>query len=72
MSDLTLGKHNCAVLVKGMAHRIKMGCEQRDEAVRAGAVGATTLFVKDGQIVFPGDEDFPTRRPCPRCAATPR
>lgn len=59
MSDLTLGKHNCAVLVKGMAHRIKMGCEQRDEAVRAGAVGATTLIVKDGKIVFPGDEDFP-------------
>jgi hypothetical protein len=59
MSDLTLGKHNCAVLVKGMAHRIKMGCEQRDEAVRAGAVGATTLIVKEGKIVFPGDEDFP-------------
>ena len=59
MSDLTLGKHNCAVLVKGMGHRIKMGCEQRDEAVRAGAVGATTLVVKEGKIVFPGDEDFP-------------
>ena len=59
ISELTLGKHNCAVLVRGLAHRIKTGYEQRDEAVRVGAVGATTLIAKDGKIVFPGDEDFP-------------
>jgi predicted transcriptional regulator len=59
IDGVTLGKHNCAVLVKGMADRIKLGCEQRDEAVRAGAVGATTLVVKDGKVVFPGDDQFP-------------
>jgi predicted transcriptional regulator len=59
LQDLTLGKHNCAVMVKGMGFKVKMGCEQRDEAVRSGAVGATTLIVKDGNMVFPGDEDFP-------------
>lgn len=59
LSDLTLGKFNCAVLIKGMATRVRMGCEQRDEAVRAGAVGATTLVVEKGRIVFPGDEEFP-------------
>ncbi|MCU0861517.1 MAG: DUF2111 domain-containing protein [Methanomassiliicoccales archaeon] len=59
IDGVTLGKHNCAVLVKGMADRVKLGCEQRDEAVRAGAVGATTLVVKEGKVVFPGDDSFP-------------
>ena len=59
LSDLTLGKFNCAVLIKGMASRVKLGCEQRDEAVRAGAMGATTLLVSHDRIVFPGDEEFP-------------
>jgi predicted transcriptional regulator len=59
LSELTLGKNDCAVLVKGMAHRVKMGCEQRDEAVRAGAVGATTLVVRNNRIIFPGEENFP-------------
>lgn len=59
LSDLTLGKFNCAVLIKGIAERVRLGCEQRDEAVRAGAVGATTLVVSGGRIVFPGDEEFP-------------
>jgi hypothetical protein len=38
---------------------VRLGCEQRDEAVRAGAVGATTLVVDEGRIVFPGDVEFP-------------
>jgi hypothetical protein len=59
LSDLTLGKFNCAVLIKGVSHRVRLGCEQRDEAVRAGAVGATTLVVDKGRIVFPGDKEFP-------------
>jgi hypothetical protein len=59
LDGVTLGKQNCAVLIKGMADRIKLGCEQRDEAVRAGATGATTLVVRDGKVVFPGDDNFP-------------
>jgi len=59
LEGITIGKHNCAVLVKGMAERIKLGCEQRDEAVRTGALGATTLLVREGKLVFPGDDNFP-------------
>ncbi len=59
LEGITIGKYNCAVLVKGMAERIKLGCEQRDEAVRAGAIGATTLVVEEGKLVFPGDSKFP-------------
>ncbi|HTY47680.1 MAG TPA: DUF2111 domain-containing protein [Methanomassiliicoccales archaeon] len=59
LEGLTLGKFNCAVLVKGMAEDVKLGCEQRDEAVRAGATGATTLVMRNGKLVFPGDENRP-------------
>ena len=55
IEGLTISSQDCAVLVKGMADRIGTGYEQRDEAVRAGAVGATTLIAKNGKLLFPGD-----------------
>jgi len=59
VDGLTLGSQDCAVLVKGMADRITTGYEQRDEAVRTGAVGATTLVFKEGKLMFPGDPEVP-------------
>ncbi len=55
IDGLTISDENCAVLVKGMADRIGTGYEQRDEAVRMGAMGATTLVVNGGKLLFPGD-----------------
>jgi predicted transcriptional regulator len=55
IDGLTISSQDCAVLVKGMADRISTGYDQRDEAVRAGAVGATTLVFKNGKLIFPGD-----------------
>ncbi|CUR52335.1 conserved protein of unknown function [Nitrosotalea devaniterrae] len=48
------GKFNHAVLLKGMACNIKSGIEQRDAAIKAGAVGATTLLCKNDRLVLPG------------------
>lgn len=59
VDGLTIASQDCAVLVKGMAERITTGYEQRDEAVRSGAVGATTLVFKDGRLMFPGDPAVP-------------
>jgi predicted transcriptional regulator len=56
IDGLTISNQDCAVLVKGMADHIGTGYEQRDEAVRTGAMGATTLLFKNGRLVFPGDE----------------
>lgn len=56
---LTISNHDCAVLVKGMATSIGTGYEQRDEAVRVGAMGATTLVVNGGKLLFPGDYKDP-------------
>ena len=49
-----LGKFNHAVLLKNMAYTIKSGIEQRDAAIKAGAVGATTLLCKNERLVLPG------------------
>lgn len=61
MGELTLSAFDCAVLIKGMAHLIALGCDQRDEAVRAGATGATTMVFRDGEISFPGDPQHPSK-----------
>jgi predicted transcriptional regulator len=53
MANMTISAQDCAVLVKGMAGRIATGYEQRDDAARAGAVGATTFIARDGKLYFP-------------------
>ncbi|MEM3730198.1 MAG: DUF4443 domain-containing protein [Candidatus Bathyarchaeia archaeon] len=63
-NELTLAKHNFAILVKNCAHKIKLGVEQRDAAVSAGAKGATTVIFKGGRLIIPSVsnnvvEDFP-------------
>ena len=52
-SSITIGKFNYVVLVKNMANAIKSGIEQRDTAIKAGAVGATTLIFKNGSFFIP-------------------
>jgi predicted transcriptional regulator len=56
-SPLTVGPFNIAVLVRDTAHRVKMGVEQRDAALRAGAVGATTLVFSRGRLAMPSSEE---------------
>lgn len=62
MGDLTIGEFDCAVMRKGVAHMVSLGCEERDEAVRAGAAGATTLVYTGGRLHFPGEPDCPERK----------
>lgn len=45
--------HNVAVVVKKCAEKIKSGVEQRDEAIKSGALGATTLVCEKGRLKFP-------------------
>ncbi len=52
-SSITIGKFNYVVLVKNMANAIKSGIEQRDIAIKAGAIGATTLIFKNGIFLIP-------------------
>ena len=57
-SDLTINTSDCAVRIPYAARKITFGCEERDEAIKAGATGATTLICKNGSLIFPGS-DYP-------------
>jgi DNA-binding PadR family transcriptional regulator len=51
--DLTVGEVDVATIVKGAAAMVRRGIEQRDEAIKAGADGATVLIFKEGKLQFP-------------------
>lgn len=52
--SIGLGKFNHVVLLKEFGFTVKSGIEQRDAAVKMGALGATTLLFKDDKFVMPG------------------
>ncbi|MDE1726385.1 MAG: DUF4443 domain-containing protein [Thaumarchaeota archaeon] len=60
--SITVGKFNHAILVKGLAKDVGSGIEQRDAAVRIGALGATTLVFRDDKL-FTSDKshDIPIK-----------
>jgi len=53
----SLGEHGFAVLVRDGAKKVRLGVEQRDEAVRAGARGALILVAEGGKLKMPGVSD---------------
>lgn len=60
IEGLTLGRCNHVVVARRMASQVTDGCQQRDDAVKAGAVGATTLIKKKGKIVMLTDANYPS------------
>lgn len=58
-SPLTVGSFNVAVLVRNAATLVRYGVEQRDAAIKVGALGATTLVFSHNKLIMPGvDEDI--------------
>ena len=55
-SELTVASQNYIVLVKGRGDFVKYGVEQRDDALLAGAAGATTILCTEGGLHIPGTE----------------
>ncbi len=51
--SVALGKFNYAVLLKELGYAVRSGIEQRDAAIKMGAIGATTLIYRDGKFVMP-------------------
>lgn len=56
-SLLTVGRFNIAVLVRKAAHGVRRGIEQRDAAIKAGALGATTLIFSRNKLTMPSSEE---------------
>lgn len=60
--SVTLGKFNHAILVKDIGDEITTGIEQRDAAIKVGAIGATTLIFHDGKFLMPDRKQDSLRR----------
>ena len=63
-SDLTMGASQVAVAVRN-GGPVRTGIEQRDSAIRVGALGATTYVIRAGKFTIPGgssdcEHDFPS------------
>jgi predicted transcriptional regulator len=56
-SHLTVGPFNMAVLVRNAAHAVRSGVEQRDKAIKVGALGATTLIFSRSKLTMPSCEE---------------
>lgn len=63
LPEITLGKHSVAVQVKGKASAVTSGMEQRDQAMKAGADGATTIIVKGDSLSVPMNFDLDENSP---------
>lgn len=61
-TTLTIGPHNLAILLKNASHLVRAGVEQRDAAIKVGALGATTLIFNDGRLRMPdaGEDVYKT------------
>jgi predicted transcriptional regulator len=55
--SIALGKFNYVVLLRNYAFAIKSGIEQRDAAIKIGALGATTLLYKVHKFAMPAASD---------------
>lgn len=51
---LRIGPSSVAVLIRDVARRETLGLEERDQAVRAGAIGAVTITYYNGVYTMPG------------------
>lgn len=63
LGDSVVGKYQQGVLVRGVAHKIDNGMQQRDAGIRAGADGCTSIVIRDGTLMIPPDWDVDSNDP---------
>jgi predicted transcriptional regulator len=62
--DLGLGRECFALVVRGRSERVRKGIEQRDAAIKLGAIGAITVLFRKGKFMVPSElEDCERRGP---------
>ena len=64
-SPLTVGSKQTAIEFRGGASMVRTGIEQRDSAIKIGALGATTYVIRESKFTVPGgssdcEKDFPS------------
>ena len=63
LKDSVVGDFNQAVIVYGAGKKIQNGMQQRDAGVKVGAMGCTTLVIRDGVLMVPPDWNMDKERP---------
>jgi predicted transcriptional regulator len=56
--DLTIGPVDAAAHIRGGASNVRKGIEQRDDAIKAGAIGATTIICRGTRLIALEDIDI--------------
>ena len=58
-----IGTYQVSVLLRGKAHMIDKGVEQRDSGLKGGGDGCTTIVCKDGELILPPDWNIDEKSP---------
>ncbi len=61
--ESVMGDFQQAVIVLGVADKVKNGMEQRDVGVKMGAQGCTTILIRDGKLMVPPDWNLDEKSP---------
>lgn len=62
-SKIVLGNYSQAILVKGVSKHIENGLQQRDAGIRAGALGCTTLVMRNNELILPPEWSIDVNEP---------
>jgi DNA-binding PadR family transcriptional regulator len=62
-SRIVLGECSQAILVKGVSKMIDNGLQQRDAGIRVGALGCTTLVMRDNELILPPEWSIDKNEP---------
>lgn len=63
LGDSVVGDHQQSILVYGVGNKIENGMQQRDVGIRVGALGCTTVVMRDGVLMIPPDWNLDEERP---------
>lgn len=58
-----IGKYQQGILVQGCSQKVVNGMEQRDEGIKVGGQGCTTIVIRDGALMIPPDWNLDERNP---------
>lgn len=61
--SLTVGDKDFGICLGKCANKVSSGIEQRDEAIKAGALGATTLVFRNGSLTLSDGFDVEAAEP---------
>lgn len=63
VGDAAYGGCQRSVVVYGVADKIQNGMQQRDVGIKVGALGCTTVVIRNGKLTIPPDWVLDDRRP---------